>query len=79
MAMEFMSDSVEVPANLDTERVYIDLYDDMLIPGENGVSELVNTHMVRLQMTEDQAVELATLLLMGATKLRAERLAGLGL
>jgi hypothetical protein len=79
MAMTFTPESVEVPANLDTETVCIDLYEDTLIPGEGGVDELVNTHMVSLQMSEDQAVELATLLMLGASKLRAERLAGQGL
>lgn len=79
MAMEFFPESVEVPANLDKETVSIDLYQDMILPTDDGVGELVNTHVASLVMTEDQAVELATLLLMGATKLRAERLAGLGL
>lgn len=79
MAMEFYPESVEVPANVDAGTVSVNLYQDIVLPTEDGVGELVNTHVSSLVMTEDQAVELATLLLMGATKLRAERLAGQGL
>lgn len=78
MAMIFTPENVEVPANTDREMVSIDLYQDVVIPSEDG-DESVNMRVAALEMTEDQAVELATLLLMGATKLRAERLAGLGL
>lgn len=78
MAMEFNSGNIEVPVDLDAETVCVDLYEDAIIPGSDG-DELVNTHMVRLKLNEDQAVELATLLLEQTTKLRGERLAGLGL
>ena len=78
MAMIFTPENVEVPANTDREMVSIDLYQDVVIPSEDG-DESVNMRVAALEMTEDQAVELATMLLMGATKLRAERLAGLGL
>ena len=78
MAMIFTPENVEVPANTDRETVSIDLYQDVVIPSEDG-DESVNMCIASLVMTEDQAVELATLLLMGTTKLRAERLAGLGL
>ena len=64
-AMTFGSEAVEVPADVDARRVYLDLHD-----------EINNTpvHMVRLDMSEDQAVELATLLMLSVTKLRAARL-----
>lgn len=64
-AMTFGSEAVEVPADVDAGRVYLDLHD-----------EINNTpvHMVRLDMSEDQAVELATLLMLSVTKLRAARL-----
>lgn len=75
MAMIFTSENVEVPADTDREIVSIDFYQDVLIPSEDG-DESVNMRIAALEMSEDQAVELATLLLMGATKLRAERLAG---
>lgn len=75
MAVKYTSENVEVPVNMDAETVSVDLYQPFNLP--NGDIEVeANFHMVSLELNEDQAVELATLLLMGATKLRAERLAG---
>lgn len=74
MAMKFNSENVEVPVNLDAGTISIDLYEDRFIPGDGGVDELHLTHLVSLEMSEDQAVELATLLLLGATKMRGQRL-----
>lgn len=64
-AMTFGSNAIEVPADVAEARIYVDLHD-----------EVNNTpvHMVRLDLSEDQAVELATLLMLGATKLRGDRL-----
>lgn len=64
-AITFASNAIEVPADVALERIYVDMHD-----------EVNNTpvHMVRLDLSEDQAVELATLLLLGATKLRGARL-----
>lgn len=64
-AMTFASDAIEVPVDVAQGSVYVDLHADIQ---DNLV------HMVRLDLNEDQAVELATLLLLGATKLRGERL-----
>lgn len=64
-AMTFASNAIEVPADVDAGSVYLDLHDEV---NDTPI------HMVRLDMTEDQAVELATLLMLGVTKLRAARL-----
>ncbi|QIG57773.1 hypothetical protein SEA_PAULODIABOLI_393 [Microbacterium phage PauloDiaboli] len=64
-AMTFASNAIEVPVDVALESVYVDLHEDLQ---DNLV------HMVRVALNEDQAVELATLLLLGATKLRGERL-----
>lgn len=78
MTVKYTSENVEVPVNLDAETVSVDLYQPFNLP--NGDIEVeANFHMVRLEMSEDGAVELATMLLAGVTKLRAERLAGQGL
>ena len=68
MAMTFTSESLEVPTDVDAGMTYVDVYESVW----GGESE--PTHQVRLKLTEDQTVELATLLLLSATKLRAERL-----
>ena len=65
VAMTFASNAVEVPVDVAQGSVYLDLHEDL---------QDTLIHMVRLELNEDQAVELATLLLMQATKLRGERL-----
>ena len=73
MAVQYTSENVEVPADVENGTVAIDLYQPFTLP--NGEQEIpANFHMVRLNLTEDQAVEVATLLLMGVTKLRGARL-----
>lgn len=66
VAMTFGSDAIEVPADVAEARVYVDVHDEI---------NHTPVHMLRLDLNEDQAVELATLLMLAATKLRAERLA----
>lgn len=71
--MIFTSESVEVSTNVDQSVTCIDLYEDIALPDDGGE---IHARVARLQLSEDQAVEIATLLLAGVTKLRAERLAG---
>jgi len=68
MAMTFTSESLEVPTDVKAGLTYLDVYESVW----GADSDL--THQVRIKLTEDQTVELATLLLLSATKLRAERL-----
>lgn len=70
MAMVFTSEHVEVPTDMDQEQIRIDLYQEFELSEDQAPIRAVS-----IELSEDQAVELATLLLMGATKLRAERLA----
>lgn len=65
MAMTFGSESIEFVTDLAAETVSIAMVEDL------GMDQAT---LVMLTLTEDQAVEVATHILMQVTKLRAERL-----
>lgn len=65
MAMHFGSAHVSIPTDLDAETVSIHLH------AEEAAEGVV---LASLDLTEDQAVEIATMILWGATKLRGARL-----